>query len=109
MDDVKDGTVVRAVSRRRGLRQRDVATPAGVSQWAVSMVERGQLDGLPVRTVRGIASALEIRMPFEPRWRGGELPRLVDACHAALVDQVVARLVSSGWEVAVEYTLSQFG
>lgn len=109
MDDVKVGTVVRAVRRRRGLRQRDVAALAGVSQWAVSMVERGQLDRLPVRTVRGIASVLEIRMPFEPRWRGGELPRLVDACHAALVDQVVARLASFGWEVAVEYTFSQFG
>ena len=109
MDDIKVGTVVRAVRRRCGLRQRDVAARAGVSQWAVSMVERGQLDRLPVRTVRGIASALEIRMPFEPRWRGGELPRLVDARHAALVEQVVARLASRRWEVAVEYTFSKFG
>jgi transcriptional regulator with XRE-family HTH domain len=109
MDDIKVGTVVRAVRRRFGLRQRDVAARAGVSQWAVSMVERGQLDRLPVRTVRGIASALEIRMPFEPRWRGGELPRLVDARHAALVEQVVARLASRRWEVVVEYTFSKFG
>ena len=48
-------------------------------------------------------------MPFEPRWRGGELPRLVDARHAALVEQVVARLASRRWEVAVEYTFSKFG
>ena len=109
MDDIKVGTVVRAVRRRCGLRQRDVAARAGVSQWAVSMVERGQLDRLPVRTVRGIASALEIRMPFEPRWRGGELPRLVDARHAALVERVVARLASRRWEVVVEYTFSKFG
>ena len=109
MDDLKIGTVVRAVRRRRGLRQRDVAVLAGVSQWAVSIVERGQLDRLPVRTIRKIASALEIRMPFEPRWRGGELPRLVDARHAALVEAVVARLAASGWEVAVEYGFSHFG
>jgi transcriptional regulator with XRE-family HTH domain len=109
MDDLKVGAVVRAVRRRRNLRQRDVAALAGVSQWAVSMVERGQLDRLPVRTIRRIASALEIRMPFEPKWRGGELPRLVDARHAALVEQVVARLASCGWEVTVEYTFSRFG
>jgi transcriptional regulator with XRE-family HTH domain len=109
MDDLKVGTVVRTVRRRRGLRQRDVAGLAGVSQWAVSIVERGQLDRLPVRTIRKIASALEIRMPFEPRWRGGELPRLVNACHAALVEAVVARFAASGWEVAVEYSFSHFG
>jgi transcriptional regulator with XRE-family HTH domain len=109
MDDLKVGTVVRAVRRRRGLRQRDVASLAGVSQWAVSIVERGQLDRLPVRTIRRIASVLEIRMPFEPRWRGGELPRLMDARHAALVEQVVARLAPLGWEVTVEYTFSRFG
>ena len=109
MDDLKVGTVVRAVRRRRNLRQRDVAALAGVSQWAVSMVERGQLDRLPVMTIRRIAWALEIRTPFEPKWRGGELPRLVDARHAALVEQVVLRLASCGWEIAVEHTFSRFG
>ena len=109
MDDLKIGAIVRAVRRRRGLRQRDVAALAGVCQSAVSVVERGQLDGLSVRTVRRVAAALEINMPFEPRWRGGELPRLVDARHAAMVERVVARLSACGWAAVVEYTFNHFG
>lgn len=48
-------------------------------------------------------------MPFEPRWRGGELPRLVDARHAALVEQVVAHLSACDWSAVVEYTFNHFG
>jgi len=33
----------------------------------------------------------------------------MDARHAALVEQVVARLAPLGWEVTVEYTFSRFG
>jgi transcriptional regulator with XRE-family HTH domain len=109
MDDLKVGAVVRAVRRRRGLRQRDVAVLAGVSQWAISLVERGQLEQLPLRAICRVCSALEIGMPFAPRWRGGELPRLMDARHAALVEKVVASLAPLGWEVTVEYTFSRFG
>lgn len=109
MDDLKVGTVVRAVRRRRGLRQSDVATLAGVSQWAVSAVERGQLEQLPLRAIRRVCAALEIGMPFAPRWRGVELPRLADARHAALVERVVARLAPLGWETVVEYTFQRYG
>lgn len=44
-----------------------------------------------------------------PRWRGVELPRLLDARHAALVEQVVARLSALGWETVLEYTFQHFG
>ena len=109
MDDLKVGTVVRAVRRRRGLRQCDVAAMAGVGQWAVSAVERGQLEQLPLRAIRRVCAALEIGMPFAPRWRGVELPRLADARHAALVERVVARLAPLGWETVVEYTFQRYG
>jgi len=103
------GEVVRAVRRRLGLRQVDVGARAGVGQWAVSAVERGQLERLSLRTIRRICSALEIGLPLAPRWRGVELPRPADARHAALVDRVVARLSAYGWECVVEYTFQHYG
>jgi transcriptional regulator with XRE-family HTH domain len=109
MDDLKVGAVARQVRRRRGLRQSDVAALAGVGQWAVSTVERGRLDRLPLRTIRAVAAALEVRLALEPQWRGGELPRLMDARHASLVDQVVARMAGSGWEIVAEYTFNRYG
>jgi transcriptional regulator with XRE-family HTH domain len=109
VDDIKVGEVVRTVRRRRGLRQRDVAAAAGVSQWSVSAVERGQLEQLTLRAIRRVCSALEIRTRLAPRWRGVELPRLLDAPHAALIEEVVARLSSVGWETVIEYTFQHFG
>ena len=109
MDDIKVGEVVRTVRRRRGLRQRDVAAAAGVSQWSVSAVERGQLEQLTLCAIRRVCSALEIGTPLAPRWRGVELPRLLDARHAALIEEVVARLAALGWETVLEYTFQHFG
>jgi transcriptional regulator with XRE-family HTH domain len=109
VEDIKVGEVVRTVRRRRGLRQRDVAAMAGVSQWSVSAVERGQLEQLTLCTIRRVCSALEIGTPLAPRWRGVELPRLLDARHAALVEEVVARLSALGWETVLEYTFQHFG
>jgi transcriptional regulator with XRE-family HTH domain len=109
VEDIKVGEVVRTFRRRRGLRQRDVAAAAGVSQWSVSAVERGQLEQLTLRAIRRVCSALEIGTPLAPRWRGVELPRLLDARHAALIEEVVARLSSVGWETVIEYTFQHFG
>jgi transcriptional regulator with XRE-family HTH domain len=109
MDDLKVGRVVRAVRRRRGLRQRDVAERAEVGRWAVSTLERGEMERLRLGTIRRIGAALEVRLPLAPSWRGAELPRLIDSRHAELVDQVVAQLRALGWEMAVEYSFNHYG
>ena len=109
MDDVKFGSIVRAVRRRRRLRQVDVAVRAGVGQWAVSCVERGDIHRLSLGTIRRICVALEIALPLVPRWRGGELPRLVDRRHAAMVEAVSARLLATGWEIVPEFTFNHYG
>ena len=46
-----------------------------------SAVEHGQIERMSVRTVRSICSVLEIRLPFDPRWRGGPARR---ACSTAV-------------------------
>ena len=82
MDDLRVGAAIRAVRIRRGWRQADVAQRAGSSVTAVSRVERGQLDGMPLATLRRIAAALDIRVDLVPRWRGADLDRLLNAGHA---------------------------
>lgn len=109
MDDIKVGALARAVRHRLGWTQRQLGARVGLSQQAISLFERGHLDDLTVRTARRIATALEISLPFEPRWRGGESARLLDADHAAIVNDIVGILAADGWEVAVEYTFSHFG
>jgi hypothetical protein len=46
---------------------------------------------------------------FEPRWRGADLPRLLDERHAALVGLVVTELSRRGWDVRVEYSFNVRG
>ena len=47
---------------------------------------------------------MEGRVWIEPRWRGAELDRLLDADHAAIGRAVAARLETAGWQVMLEVT-----
>jgi transcriptional regulator with XRE-family HTH domain len=109
MDALRLGSVVRTVRRRRGWRQIDVARAAGVGQTAVSCLERGRIEAMSVGLLLRIVTALEIRLDFQPRWRGGELDRLLDVRHAAVVERVVGILRASGWEVEIERSFNHFG
>jgi transcriptional regulator with XRE-family HTH domain len=109
VDDLRVGALVRAIRHRLGWTQRQLGRRAGVSQGLVSLMERGHLDRLTVRSVRRIAAVLEVQLPFAPRWRGGDAVRLLDAGHSAIVEHLVRSLRRSGWETGVEYTFNHFG
>jgi transcriptional regulator with XRE-family HTH domain len=109
MDDRTAGLVIRALRRRRGWRQRDLADRARVSPSAVSRVERGWFDQSSLRTVRAIFSAVEARLILTPRWHGAELERLLDEDHAVVVLHITRRLEALGWTVVLEVTYSEFG
>ncbi|HEY3546235.1 MAG TPA: helix-turn-helix transcriptional regulator [Propionicimonas sp.] len=110
MDDARVGRSLRAVRVRRGWRQEDVALRAGVSQNAVSRAERGLLDGMTLGGIRAIGEAIGVLMDLQPRWRGGELDRLLGARHSALHEAVAARFAAlSGWTTVPEVTFSEFG
>ena len=90
MDDGRFGSAIRAVRHKRGWRQRDLAVRAGVSDVTVSRIERGHIDTLSLRTLRIVASALDVRVDLIARWRAGDLDRLLNARHSALHDSVAA-------------------
>ena len=109
MNDVVVGSVFRAVRRRQGWRQVDVAMRAGVSQQVVSLIEHARLEQVSLRTLRAVARALEIDLPLAPRWRGPELDRLLDAEHSALVEAAAMAFDPSAWTLAVEWSFNHFG
>jgi transcriptional regulator with XRE-family HTH domain len=109
MDDVQVGSLIRSVRIRRGLRQIDVAGTAGVSQAIVSAIEHGDFERSSLRIVRSVATAVGVSLPLQPRWRGAELPKLLDERHAAVVRAVVARLTALDWEARPEHTFSIYG
>ncbi len=100
---------IRLSRERKGRRQLDIAEDVGVTRQCVSLLERGQLDSFSVHTVRAIAAAVGIDLPFAPRGRGAQLDRLVDEEHSSMVDQVVRRLATLGWEAMIEFSFNDFG
>ena len=106
MDTVRFGLSVRALRRRRGWRQVDLAGRAGVSRTAVSRIERRRADRLTIRMIGNLADALDARLDCRLSWNGEALDRLLDEAHAALVETAVRWLTPLGWEVATEVSFS---
>ena len=109
MDDVRIGRSLRGLRRRLRLSQRQLGAQVGLAQSTVSLVERGHLDRLSVRTLRRIFAVLDARFDGQVTWRAGELDRLLDQRHAALVEVVVSQLRAAGWEVLVEVSFNHYG
>jgi transcriptional regulator with XRE-family HTH domain len=111
MEDGRFGSAIRVVRHKRGWRQSDLAARAGVSDVTVSRIERGHVDTLSLRTLRSVASALDVRVDLLARWRAGDLDRLLNARHSALHDSVAAwfRDAMPQWELAPEVSFSIFG
>jgi transcriptional regulator with XRE-family HTH domain len=110
MDDARVGGALRAVRIRRGLRQQDVAREAGVSQNTISRAERGLVNGMTLDRIRAIGQAVGVMIDLQPRWRGGELDRLLGARHSALHEAVARRFAAlPGWTAVPEVTFSEYG
>ena len=109
VDDRRVGDTVRLIRRELRSRQVDVAATAGVSQSTVSDIELGRFGSMDVSTIRSVVRALGAELVIDVRWRGADLARLRDRDHAAIVEQIVAILRRSGWEVLVEWSFNHFG
>jgi transcriptional regulator with XRE-family HTH domain len=110
VDDMRVGAALRAIRKRRGWRQADVAAKVGVSRSLVATVELGHLDTVSLRTLRRLTAALDVRLDLQPRWRGGELDRLLNSRHSALHESV-ARFFGTlpAWAFEPEVSFSIYG
>jgi DNA-binding Xre family transcriptional regulator len=111
MDNVRFGITVRTVRIRRGWRQDDLSAVAHVSRAQVGRIEHGHLDSIQLGTLRDVCGALEIRVDLVPRWRGGDLDRMISSRHALLAESVVQALRgdSPDWQVFPEVSFSIWG
>jgi transcriptional regulator with XRE-family HTH domain len=111
VDDQRVGASFRAARIKRRLRQEDLAILAKVSRGSVSRVERGHLDTLSLRTLRAIAAELDIRIEVQPRWRGGDLDRMLNQRHSALHESVALAFHRDfpAWTLAPEVSFSIWG
>ena len=109
MQDVELGRRFRALRHRLGLRQSDVGAAAGLSQDVVSLLECGHVEDVSVRALRAIAGILGAELHMEVWFRGGDLDRLLDEGHAAVVAAVVRRLEALGWDVRPEFSFAVYG
>lgn len=109
MNVVRLGLVVRALRRRRGWRQADLAGRAGTRQQVISRIERGGGGQTSLDRIGRVLAALEADADVVVRWRGGALDRVLDERHAALVGETAMRLEPCGWSVLPEVSYSEFG
>lgn len=96
MNDAQVGRRYRALRHRLGWRQVDLAARAGVSHSVISLVERGRLEEVTLRSLRRIARELDAELVMNLWWRAGDLDRLIDEGHASLVGRVAELLVADG-------------
>ncbi len=109
LDDIGLGRLFRQLRLRLGWRQADLAERAGVARSVYSDAERGHIEHMTVRTLRKIATTLEVRILLEPSWRGGRIERVLSGRHAAMAERVTSMLVEAGWTVRPEASFNHFG
>ena len=111
MNDVRLGRLVHSLRVRKGWRQDDLAARARVSQATIWRIEAGHLDELVLKTIRRVCATLEISADLQPRGRGADLDRLINARHTALHEAVTRHLATAlpDWIAASEVSFNIYG
>lgn len=110
MDDQRIGRVILILRQRRGWRQADLAAKSGVSQSAISEIERGRVDRYTLRALRSVLRAVDGTAVLDVTWGGrGDLDRLLDADHARLMQLWANGHRQAGWDVWNEASYSIYG
>jgi transcriptional regulator with XRE-family HTH domain len=109
MDGRRIGRALRAIRQELGWTQDELARRSGVSQSRISSAELGAIDAFTIRTLERVAGTLGATFWGQIRWRGGDIDRLTDQDHAALVEGVISVLTQTGWVIVPEYTFNRYG
>lgn len=109
MDLVRFGGDVRLLRRHRGWTQQRLAAEATVARWVIVEIEAGRGGRIAAERLIRVVAALGAYLSLRIQFHGEGLDRLRDRRHAALVDLMVAKLRSHGWEIATEVSFNIFG
>ena len=109
MDVIRFGRGIRALRVRARLTQAELSRRANLSRGVVARIEQGHADRVTVTTLEKVAAVLGARVWCRLSWQGEALDRLLDADHAAIVEQVLRRLRADDWTVAAEVSFNIFG
>lgn len=109
MDRLRLARSIRALRIRRGWRQQDLASAAGVSRSVISRMECGAIGRSTIDMLERVCAVLEAQLDVRARWHGEGLDRLLDEAHAGIVDRLVRLLRAAGWDAAVEVTFNEYG
>lgn len=110
MDDARIGAAIRAIRVRRGWRQTDLSKRARVSPSVIGRIERGDASSVTLGKLRRVANTLGARLEAFVRWDGADLPRLLDARHAAMHEALAGMFEAlEGWVVEPEVSFSIHG
>lgn len=107
MQTIAIARLLRAVRLRRDWRQADVAARARMSAAGIGRHENGRFGSL--RSLEQHASALGLRVEVRLTGRGGELAKLRDEEHAAIVEFFAGWFRDAGFTTEVEASFSQWG
>lgn len=107
MQAVAMGRMLRMLRIRRGWRQLDVSTKAGLSAAAIGRHENGLVGSM--RALERHASVFSLRVDVRLAGRSGEVARLADEEHAAIAERIATRLRGLGLAVDVEVSFSEWG
>lgn len=109
MDNQWIGAACRALRRRLGWRQVDLAERVGCHQTTISRIERGALKGVPLDLLERVFGALGARFSPDVWWRSGELDRVLDEDHAAAVEAAASVYRVAAWLTLPEVTFNHYG
>jgi transcriptional regulator with XRE-family HTH domain len=110
VNDVQLGAALRTLRLRQGLTQAELGVAAEVPRSVVGLVERGRLARCSLRSIRAIAGALDCEIVLSPRWRGGDLGRILNARHAAMHEAFAGRFGPlDAWVIEPEVSFSVYG
>lgn len=107
MDTLRVGRLLRMLRLRRNWRQVDVAARARLSAAAIARHENGRMTSL--RALERHAGVFGLRLEVRLLGRAGDIGRLADQDHAALVEWLAGWLRSHGFVVELEASFSEWG
>lgn len=107
MNPIPIGRLLRMLRIRHGWRQREVSVKARLSPAAISRHERGKIGSMPA--LEKHAAVFSLRVDVRLSGRAGELARLGDEEHAAIVETIASWIRNAGFETETEASFSEWG